>query len=284
MIKLSDAGNPLIVSMPVESGILTILRDMLDISQIEAIKYTHQISNILYHRCLNQEIPKLLIRQQSKGLAPRERWEHNVSEIQAPSWLVGTYRPLLWIGGRQNQKCISWVSSFSLDFIEAIQMNRAATIVYVLCNSGPDSESPTPLQIFSEVILQILQVQPEILTMPQNLLRLPLQRFEDIRESPEMAYKILADILQMVDEKCRLEGTEMFLLIDRVDIPLSARNTPSRRFLQALQQLVKEYETLRIVLTSQCRPQEIDSLLDGKDQIMEIWVDTTKPQAMYSRN
>jgi hypothetical protein len=272
------------VCTPVESEMQAILNDMTDISQIEAINYTHQISKMLLNRCIDQGNAKLLIRQQLKGLAPRERWENNVSEIQAPGWLGRNPRPILWIGGRQNKKSISWVSSFSLDFIEAIKVDRATSIAYVLCNGGPDSEPPTPLQIFTEAILQTLQAQSAILTTPQNLSRLPLQRFEDIHDSPETAYKILADILKMVNEKCRREHTETFLLIDRVDIPLSTENAPGKRFLGALQQLVQEYETLRIILTSECRPQEIGNLLDGKDQMMEIWVDTTKPLAMYSRN
>ena len=94
-------------------------------------------------------------------------------------------------------------------------MERAARIAYIVCNGGFDSSPPTPLQIFSGAMIQTLQVNPEILTIPQNISKLTLQGFEDIHDSPEMAFKLLADILQMANEKCRHENTEMFLLIDR---------------------------------------------------------------------
>src|SRR5436190_12221333 len=217
------------VSTPVVFGIQTMLNDMIDISRIEAIKYTHQISKILLHRCPDQENAKLFIRQQAKGLTPRERWEHNVSEIQTPGWLGLSLRPILWIGGRQNKKGISWVSAFSLDFIEAVQVECGPSIAYVLCNSGPNSEPPTPLQIFSEAIMQILQVHTGILTIPQNISKLSLPRFEDIRDSPEIAFKLLADIFSIVNERCRRENTETFLLIDRIDILLSVESTHGKR-------------------------------------------------------
>jgi hypothetical protein len=102
---------------------------------------------------------------------------------------------------------------------------------------------------------------------------------------PRLRTKILADVLKMVNEKCLHDATEMFLLIDHVDIPLYAENAFGRqRFMRDLQQLCQEYETLRIIVTSQCQAQEMNAWPDEKNQIMEIWVDTTKPQPMYSRN
>jgi hypothetical protein len=260
------------------------LNDLTDIAKIEAIKYTHQISKILSHKCLNQEDGKRLIHQQAKELTPRERWENNLSEIQAPGWLIRSPRPILWIGGRQNKRGISWVSSFSLDFIEAVEIERATSIAYVLCQNGSDAEPPTPVHVFIEAILQILKVHPDILTVPTNVEKLSFQRFENIGDSPETAFQVLVDILRMVNDKCQRENMETFLLIDRVDIALSRLNFPgTQRFLRALQQLLQEFETLRIILTGQCRAQEISASLDGRDQMMEIWVDTAAPLAMYSR-
>jgi hypothetical protein len=281
---LSIAGNPSMVSENEKSQAQAALTGMTDIAQIEAIKYAHQISKALSHKRLDQENGRNLIQQQAKKLTPRERWEHNVSEIQAPGWLGRNPRPMLWIGGRQNKFGISWVSSFSLDFIEAVEMERATPIVYVLCSKGPEEEPPAPVHIFTEAILQMLKVHRDILTVPRNLEQLSLQRFEEIGGSPEAAFQILVDILRMVNEKCQRENTEAFLLVDRVDVALSRQNpVVTQRFLRALQQLIQEFETLRIILTGQCRAQEISALLDGKDQMMEIWVDTTAPLAMYSR-
>lgn len=256
----------------------------IDIAKTEAIKYTHQISKLLSQNHCDQETRRRLIHQQAKKLTPRERWENNVSEIQAPGWVSRNPRPMLWIGGRQNKIGISWVSSFSLDFIEAVEMERATSIAYVLCNKGSDEEPPTPAHIFTEAIVQLLKVHRDILTVPRNLEQLSLQRFEEIGESPETAFQVLVDILRMVNEKCQRVNTETFLLIDRIDISLSRQSSVvTQRFLRALQQLIQEFETLRIILTGQCRAQGISALLDGRDQMTEIWVDTTTPLAMYSR-
>jgi hypothetical protein len=162
---------------------------MIDMAKIEAIKYAHQISGTLVHRCPDQEFARLLIARQAEELTPREQWENNMSLIQAPGWLECSPRPILCIGGRQNKKGMSLVSSFCLDFMEAIEMERAASIISVLCNSGPDSRPPTPLRIFSEAVFQTLQAHPGILTVPENIAKLSIQRFDDIQDSPEAAYK-----------------------------------------------------------------------------------------------
>jgi hypothetical protein len=88
----------------------------------------------------------------------------------------------------------------------------------------------------------------------------------------------------MVNEKCQRENTETFLLIDRVDVTLSKQSSiVKQRFLRAIQQLIQEFETLRIILTGQYRATEVNTFLDGKDMMMEIWVDTTAALPMYSR-
>lgn len=160
---------------------------MTDVAQIEAIKYTHQIAKILSYKRIDQGKGRLLIHKQAKELTPRENSE-NVSEIQAPGWLGRNPRPILWIGGRQNEKGASWVSSFAIDFIEAVEMERATGIAYVLYNKGSDEEPPTPVHIFTETILQLLKVHADILAAPKNLEQLSLQRFEDVADSPETVF------------------------------------------------------------------------------------------------
>jgi hypothetical protein len=253
-------------------------------TRFEAIKYTQHISATLLPVPYDLSGDKLFIRQEETSLAPRERWENNVSEIQAPEWLKREPRPMLWIGGRQNRRGVSWVSSFSLDVFEALEMERCLHIAFVLCNGGTDRGRPTPLLIFKRTIVQLLKAYPEIVISPENLEKLSLQRFEQAKDSPEAAYKILADVLEMVDDQCRRDKKEIFLLIDRVDIILFAENSHGKqRFMRSLQQLNLQYKTLRVILTSQFPAHDIGLTEESQKHIIEVWVDTTKPLAMCSR-
>jgi hypothetical protein len=207
-----------------------------------------------------------------------------VSEIQPPEWLSKYPRPLLWIGGRQNRRRVSWVSSFTLDLVEALEMERTVQVVYILCNGGQENVPIGPLHVFRRAIMELLKVYPELVLVPENLDKLSVQRFQAVRESPEAAYKILVDILKMVDVQCQKDEKELFLLMDRVDVVLMKENAHGRqRFLKALTQLNVEYKTLRVLLTSQLPVEEIEFTTGGKDDLMEVWVDTTKPLVMYSR-
>ena len=73
-------------------------------SRIEAVKYTHQLSKALLPASYDIPDAQIFICKQEVVLAPRERWENNVSEIQAPGWPGRDPRLIQWIGGRQNHR------------------------------------------------------------------------------------------------------------------------------------------------------------------------------------
>lgn len=290
MIRSPSAGKPWMVytisffdifaqGRPKQNTDITIAS-----SRFSAILYVQNLTSILFPTPLLIEREILLVRQQESLLAPRERWESNVSEIQAPAWLSRSPRPILWIGGRQNRRGVSWVSSFTLDLVEALKMERTVQVLYTLCNSGKDGVPASPLSVFKRLAVELLKAYPEIVLVPENLDKLSVQKFQAVGESPEAAYKILADILKIVDIQCQRDRKELFLLIDRVDVMLTRENVAGRqRFLRALLQLNAEYKNLRLVLTSQHPVVELEVGAEGKDSLMEIWVDTTKPLAMHSR-
>jgi hypothetical protein len=179
---------------------------------------------------------------------------------------------------------VSWVSSFTLDLAEALEMERSVQVVYVLCNRGQENIPIGPLHVFERAIVEMLKAYPELVLVPENLDKLSVQRFQAVRESPEAAYKILVDILKMVDVWCQKDRKELFLLIDRVDVVLMKENAQGRqRFLRALTQLNVEYKTLRLLLTSQFPVGEMELTIEGKNSLIEVWVDTTKPLVMHSR-
>jgi hypothetical protein len=179
---------------------------------------------------------------------------------------------------------VSWVSSFTLDLVEALEMEHGVQVLFTLCDGGQETLTQGPLSLFKWVVLQLLKRYPDIVLEPQNLEKLSLQRFQAVGESPEAAYKILVDILKMVDAQCQREGKEVFLLIDRVDMVLAKMNVGDKhRFLKALLQLIAEYRTLRIVVTSQFPVGEMEIGKEMRGGLMEIWVDTAKPFSMHSR-
>jgi hypothetical protein len=250
-------------------------------NQFSAILHTQQLCGIILPNPPSYEHEALVIRQQETLLAPREHWEANISEIQAPGWLTSSPRPILWIGGRRNRRNVTWVSSFTLDLVDAMEIEPSVHAICTLCNNRQENG---PLAIFKSAIAQLLKVYPGIVLEPSNLDKLSLQRFRSIGESPEVAFRVLADILKMVDTKCQQDGIELFWVIDRVDVLLTKENLQGKqRFVKALLQLAVEYKNLRILLTSQFSVGEMEIAVGGVCSLMEIWVDTTKPLAMHSR-
>ena len=265
-----------------QNDLLRLQQIVVSSSHLDAIKYTHQLSRSLLPKAFEIPDPKLHINNEEVALAPRERWENNVSQIQAPGWIDRDPRPLLWIGGKQNRRGASWVSSFSIDLVQASELEPGVEIAYVSCNTGDAKEKQVPVLLFKKLILQLLKKYPEVLSSPEYLENLSIERFEHVRDSPEKAFKILSDILNMVDLCCQPERKETFLLIDRVDSCQFEAPQERQRFFKAIQQLRTQYKTLRIILTGQCPWESMGVSLD-KEAVTEIWVDTSKPLAMHSR-
>jgi hypothetical protein len=155
--------------------------------------------------------------------------------------------------------------------------------VYTLCNDGQGDAEVGPLSVFKRAILQLLKVYPELVLTPENLEKLSLQRFQAVGKSPEAAYSILVDILKMVDVQCLRNEKQVFLLIDRVDVLLKKETSlEKQRFLESILQLNREYKTLRVIVTSRFRVEDI-KLEKAVEGLLEVWVDTTKPLIMHSR-
>jgi len=164
-------------------------------------------------------------------------------------------------------------------------MERGVQLIHTLCNGEQEGVPVGILSVFNRTTVQLLKAYPEIVLVPENLDKLSVQRFQDVRQSPEAAYKVLVDVLKMVDSQCQQERKELFWVIDRVDIVLVKENSQARqRFLNALLQLSIEYKNLRILLTSQFSVDEMEVAVSGKNALMEVWVDSSKPSAMKSRH
>lgn len=121
-------------------------------------------------------------------------------------------------------------------------------------------------------------------TAPENLRPLSIQAFEQIGQSTEHTYKLLADTLKLIDEESDRQDVEIFLAIDRIDICLSVENGQGKaRFLKSLHRLNEGIPAVHVILTSRYPATYVAELLGGKEQLMEVGVDTSRPVAMHSR-
>jgi len=124
-----------------------------------------------------------------------------------------------------------------------------------------------------------LQKHPDLLTCPANLSSLSLQHFSLAKDSPEKAYLLLTSILSMIDKSNTQTNKEVFLIIDRIDDCLAAgSHEDGKRFLRSVKMLNDEFATLRIILTSQRRGEEMKAALSGKAEMSQVWIDTTGRQ------
>ena len=73
-------------------------------------------------------------------LPARDNWEYHPSLIQFPSWEQQSPRPLYWISGPESGPGVSWVSSFSVDLIDALSVNESLIAAYVFCCNGNEGE------------------------------------------------------------------------------------------------------------------------------------------------
>ena len=87
-----------------------------------------QLSSILLPKPPDPKTEIDFIMEQQHDLALEEHWEHHIAEIQFPDWVRYEPRPILWIGGRPNKRGVSWVSSFSMDIVEALETERRVDI------------------------------------------------------------------------------------------------------------------------------------------------------------
>ena len=221
--------------------------------------------------------------EQQRGLTPKEQWDNHLDEIHFPGWLQCEPRPILWIGGKQNRRGASWVSSFSKDVIEALELEKNIDLAYIIFNGGSDQERLTPLTIFKRVLVQLLQAHPEIVLASNNLNLLSVQAFQHAGTRTETVYEMLKHLLGMIERQPSHENQEIFLIIDRIDLCLEDETAQSRsRFLKSLLKLNMTFRSLRVVLTSQYPAPTLEGVEHGKEQIMEVWVDTSRPSAMES--
>jgi hypothetical protein len=245
--------------------------------QCEAVKYISELSAIFSISLDGIEHQTTLLKQQQqKGLAPRERWENNALDIDFPSWAKRNPRPILWIGGQQNNRGVSWVSSFAIDLVDALSTERDIDTAFVLCSNGDAEDTIKPLTIIKQIIIQLLMAHLDIVASPENVKVLSIQRFERAENSPQAAFILLSSILGMLEDADVHRNREIFLVIDRIDICLTPETDDVRKaFLNTLKLLNIEFKSLRVILTSQKPAQSMKLLLGGKEHVTEVWIDTT---------
>jgi len=103
-------------------------------------------------------------------------------------------------------------------------------------------------------------------------------------KSTEDTYELLTEVLKMIGKVGSPQSLQIFLIIDRVDICLWAEDGQGKaRFLKSLHHLNYGFPAVHVILTSQYPAAFAAELLGGMEQLMEVWIDPSRPLAMYSR-
>ena len=164
-----------------------------------------------------------------RHLAPADRWLRHIktSSIDLAPRSNCRVASLNWICGKLARRNVSWVSSFSVDLLTAVQIATVRNnVAHVFCKHGL-RWNLRPLDVLLRITVQILRLWPEVLMY--HPAQLPRQRFQvlfsasanDHAYQPGLAIKaweLLRDMLYVLETSRARQGQRLLILIDRLDL------------------------------------------------------------------
>lgn len=212
-------------------------------------------------------------------LAPRDQWEYHPSQIQFPSWEVLSPRPLLWLSGPERASGISWVSSFSVDLIDALSASSNFVSAYIFCSNENDDFVLTPLAILQRLITSILESFPQITI--SHISTLSLRRFQQVHNSGFKAWDLLVEILEIVQDVMVEKAQELYIIIDRLDLAMSDETFGvQKQLIPRLQEISQRWRNTRVVVTSTVMADRVGTLRDEDGWLKNVWLDTERAVGM----
>lgn len=204
----------------------------------------------------------LFNRRERIFLSPRDRWQSQL-KLKEPSHEI---RPLVWITGHVSRRNVSWVSSFSVDLVEFLRNFSSFDVAYIFCKRGLASgEQFKPTLLIKGLIAQLMDMYPTIAL--GNVRRLSLERFRAIKDDKDalatsrsqqksprkgvLAWKLLEDMLQLMEEVLEQRGRQVLLLIDRLDLCISEEGfSVMRELIPRLQNLGHQRRRVQVIITT----------------------------------
>lgn len=175
----------------------------------------------------------------------------------------------MWITGHTSPRNVSWVSTLSVDLISYFRAFSNFDMAYVFCKRGQGPRY-TPSLLIEGLIAQLMDVHPTLAT--GNLRRLSLDRFTDIGRQPTPAsglleWRLLEDLLRLMEEAFELRGRAVLLLIDRLDLCVSEEGFGVMdKLIPRLHKLSHQRSTLQVlVMTARLSACAVPTLRRGPE-------------------
>lgn len=243
----------------------TQFRDVHDHTKFHAELHIQTLKAGLFDSVYEHSKEKAFNHRERKFLSPHDRWQRQFippwpSNSPKPSSIKTsetTARPLIWISGHVSRRNVSWVSSFSVDFVSHFEQFSDFDTAYIFCKRGQGLPY-TPTSLIKGLVDQLLDAHPNVAM--KNLRELSLARFSRIgsqtkAEAALLAWGLLDDLLRFMSESPALRGRSVLILVDRLDLCVS-KNQPSEGFsvlndlIPRLQGLSHHHTQVQVVITT----------------------------------
>lgn len=173
------------------------------------------------------------------------------------------------------------MSSFSVDLIDALGAGENFVCVYMFCgNENADGGlEMTPTMIVQRVICEVLLAFPKIVI--EHVALFSLQRFQRVKGNGMEAWKLLVEILEVVQEVCLEKKKELYIIVDRLDLCAPDEGFDVRKCLiPRLQEISQRWRNMRVVLTSTVMAERVGTLRGEEGWLTDVWLDTKSAVGM----
>ena len=233
---------------------------VLDFYEIEAFKYSLLCQDSLSPDELEQDDDPTQLSRQDFHLSPKDQWENNGILEHLITWSASGRTSLLWIGGSSGNQD-SWVTDFSLDMIQAFQI-QSPTLLYALCDNLSSARFFTSRTLVRSLIIRLLNIHPNLAYQNPDLCN---QR----RFARAKTFKQLWNIFSAL----AIQVPELFIMVDRVEQCRPNEDADlSNHLLTSLMELAKGEQRISVIITSIYDPP------DGFEDhgMTSVYIDTGK--------
>ncbi len=180
---------------------------------------------------------------------------------------------------------MSWVSSFSVDLVNAVQANDSCVVVWMFCSSevrDVDGEVDgegiiwTPFLVLKRLIKGVVEAFPQICVDYVEMLSLSLFQEIGTSNSSFKAWELLVTILDVVQDVMVEKSQELYVIIDRLDLCISDDEGFGVRkdLIPRLQEMGMRWRNVRAVVTSTVMAKRVETMKGTEGWLWDVWIDT----------
>ena len=212
------------------------------------IKHARSLQEVLLSSGRDAEEELELVISLKPQLSERDHWENNGVLSDLVVWSQNDHNLLQWIGGSSGNRD-TWVTEMSADLVQALQQ-RPISLLFVFCGQ-PDSEPLTPIALIRRLIVQLLDLHPELAYQRPELCN--TWRFQKLVTFTQV-WRVFHQLAARVPN--------LFIVIDRVeDCQADEQADLVHQLLPLLIDLAESVSEISVIVTSVFEPPaEIEGL------------------------